>query len=131
MKLVHRLTKYLCSTSSSSIGCRMWNMYGPAETTIACTYHLVDTSSSATNVPLGHRLPKYNCLLVDAFFQHVVIGQDGELFVGGVGVFAGYLGRDDLTANSLVEIDGQTFYQTGDLAQLDSVGILHYVGRKD
>ncbi|CAF3926430.1 unnamed protein product, partial [Adineta steineri] len=49
----------------------------------------------------------------------------------GVGVFAGYLGRDDLTAKALVEIDGQLFYQTGDLVTIDNNGLLHYQGRKD
>ena len=31
--------------------------------------------------------------------------QEGELFIGGAGVFAGYLGRDDLTAKALIKID--------------------------
>ncbi|CAF4456840.1 unnamed protein product, partial [Adineta steineri] len=42
------------------------------------------------------------------------------------GVFAGYLGRDDLTAKALVEIDGQLFYRTGDLVTMDNNGLLHY-----
>ncbi|CAF4458460.1 unnamed protein product, partial [Adineta steineri] len=46
-------------------------------------------------------------------------------------VFAGYLGRDDLTAKALVEIDGQLFYRTGDLVTMDNNGLLHYQGRKD
>ncbi|CAF1567354.1 unnamed protein product, partial [Adineta steineri] len=35
----------------------------------------------------------------------VTDSQEGELFVGGFGVFAGYLGREDLTAKALLEID--------------------------
>ncbi|CAF4329589.1 unnamed protein product, partial [Adineta steineri] len=58
-------------------------------------------------------------------------GQDGELLVGGAGVFAGYLGRDDLTARALVEIDGELFYRTGDLVTMDDNGFLRYQGRKD
>ncbi|CAF1588575.1 unnamed protein product, partial [Adineta steineri] len=57
--------------------------------------------------------------------------EEGELLVGGLGVFAGYLGRDDLTAKALLEIDGQLFYQTGDLVRMDNNGLLHYQGRKD
>ena len=39
------------------------------------------------------------------FLQSSVFSnQEGELFVGGVGVFVGYLGRDDLTAKALIEI---------------------------
>ncbi|CAF1292867.1 unnamed protein product [Adineta steineri] len=59
------------------------------------------------------------------------IGAEGELFIGGAGVFAGYLGRDDLTAKALIEIDGKLFYRTGDLVTMDNNGLLHYQGRKD
>ncbi|CAM4989266.1 unnamed protein product, partial [Rotaria socialis] len=46
-------------------------------------------------------------------------------------VFAGYLGRDDLTAKALLEVDGKLFYRTGDLVRIDNKGLLHYQGRKD
>ncbi|CAF4187794.1 unnamed protein product, partial [Adineta steineri] len=46
-------------------------------------------------------------------------------------IFAGYLGRDDLTAKALLEIDGQLFYRTGDLVRMDNNGLIHYQGRKD
>ncbi|CAF1397974.1 unnamed protein product [Adineta steineri] len=65
------------------------------------------------------------------YLQPSLIGQEGELLVGGVGVFAGYFGRDDLTAKALVEIDDQLFYRTGDLVTMDDNGLLHYQGRKD
>jgi hypothetical protein len=61
----------------------------------------------------------------------VVINQEGELFVGGVGVFAGYLRHDDLTSKVLIDIDGEVFYRTGDLVRMDNNGLLHYRGRKD
>ena len=51
--------------------------------------------------------------------------------MGGVGVFAGYLGRDDLTEKALININGELFYRTGDLVTLDNNGLLHYQGRKD
>jgi hypothetical protein len=70
-------------------------------------------------------------LILDEFSQGVCIGHEGELLVGGVGVFAGYLGRNDLTANVLININGQIFYKTGDLVRIDNDGLLHYVGRKD
>ena len=111
--------------------CHIWNLYGPAETTIDSTYHWIDTQAELDSVPIGYPLPNYQCLIKDHFFQDVIINQEGELFVGGVGVFAGYLGRDDLTAKALVDIDGEMFYRTGDLVRLDNRGLLHYIGRKD
>ncbi len=111
--------------------CRIWNLYGPAEATIDCTSHLVDITTIAKTIPIGVPLPNYRCLIKDEFLQNVVINQEGELYVGGVGVFAGYLRRDDLTANALIEIDGELFYRTGDLVRMDHNGLLHYQGRKD
>ncbi|CAF1342580.1 unnamed protein product [Rotaria sordida] len=111
--------------------CQIWNLYGPAETTIDCTFHLVDISADAQSVPIGRALPHYQCLILDDFLQAVVISQEGALYVGGVSVFAGYLGRNDLTTKSLVEVDDEIFYRTGDLVRMDSNGLLHYRGRKD
>jgi acetyltransferase-like isoleucine patch superfamily enzyme len=50
----------------------------------------------------------------------------------GVGVFAGYYGRADLTAQVLIDIDGEQCYATGDLARLDvESGELYFIGRQD
>lgn len=112
--------------------CQIWNSYGPAETTLGSTYFLVDIMSSKTgNVSIGRSFPNYLCCIYDEYLQNVVINQEGELFVGGVGVFAGYLGQDDLTEKVLVEIDGGIYYRTGDLVRMDNNGLLHYIGRKD
>ncbi|CAF3727055.1 unnamed protein product [Adineta steineri] len=70
-------------------------------------------------------------MITNEYLQPSTTNQEGELFVGGAGVFAGYLGRDDLTAKALVEIDGEPFYRTGDLVTMDNNGLLHYQGRKD
>jgi hypothetical protein len=83
------------------------------------------------SIPIGMPLPNYACIVQDEYSQNVFINQEGELCVGGVGVFAGYLGRDDLTTEALIEIDGEIFYRTGDLVRMDHNGLLHYRGRKD
>ena len=61
-------------------------------------------NAEETYAPIGVPLPNYLCHIKDQFTQDVVINQEGELFVGGVGVFAGYLGRDDLTAKALIDM---------------------------
>ncbi|CAF4017821.1 unnamed protein product, partial [Adineta steineri] len=111
--------------------CRLWNIYGPAETTIACTFHLFDNTTETENIAIGRPLSNYQNLVLDHFSQSVSLNQEGELLIGGVGVFAGYLGRDDLTAKALAEIDGELFYRTGDLVRMDNNGLLYYQGRKD
>ncbi|CAF3884857.1 unnamed protein product, partial [Adineta steineri] len=111
--------------------CIVWNLYGPAETTIVSTFHEVDLTEETRSVSIGRSLSNYRYVIMNQYSQLSAIGQEGELCVGGVGVFAGYLGRDDLTAKALAEIDGQLFYRTGDLVRIDSNGLLHYQGRKD
>ncbi|CAF4211900.1 unnamed protein product, partial [Adineta steineri] len=111
--------------------CRLWNLYGPAETTVDCTFHLFNNTTETESFPIGRPLSNDQNLVLDQFLQSVSINQEGELFVGGMGVFAGYLGRDDLTAKALIEIDGQLFYRTGDLVKMDNNGLLHYQGRRD
>ncbi|CAF4098502.1 unnamed protein product [Adineta steineri] len=125
VQLIEKIHAYLPSSTF------VWNSYGPAETTVNCTCHVIDKCVDIIDIPIGHSLPNYRCLVLDSFLQFIVIDQEGELFVGEMGVFAGYLGRDDLTATALVEIGGQLFYRTGDLVRLDNSGLLHYQGRKD
>ncbi|CAF4006926.1 unnamed protein product, partial [Adineta steineri] len=111
--------------------CRLWNIYGPAETTIACTFHLFDNTMDTKSFPIGRPLSNYQNLIFNQSSQNVVFNQEGELLIGGVGVFAGYLESNDLTAKALVKIDGKLFYRTGDLVTMDNNGLLHYQGRKD
>ncbi|CAF1566628.1 unnamed protein product, partial [Adineta steineri] len=108
-----------------------WNWYGLTETTVACTFYPVNIKFNADSIPIGRPLPNYRYLLFDNFLQFAIINQEGELFIGGVGVFAGYLGRDDLTNRGLIEVDGEIFYRTGDLIRMGYNGLLYCVGRKD
>ncbi|CAF3862123.1 unnamed protein product [Rotaria sp. Silwood1] len=124
-KLVRLLRSYV------EENCLIWNLYGPSEITMGCTYHKVDETSEKSNICIGRSFPNYQCRIVNEMLQPVIVNQEGELLVGGVGIFAGYLGRDDLTAKTLIEIDDELFYRTGDLVRLDSNGFVHYVGRKD
>ncbi|CAF1241351.1 unnamed protein product [Rotaria magnacalcarata] len=80
---------------------------------------------------MGRLLPNYCCMILDEFLQPVVVDQEGEFYVGGAGVFAGYLDLSDLTTKALMEINGRIFYRTGDLVRLENDGLLYFVGRKD
>ncbi|CAF1567784.1 unnamed protein product, partial [Adineta steineri] len=110
--------------------CNIWNLYGPAET-IICTYHRVQSAVIRKTIPIGLTMPNYRCLVFDLYLQSVIVHQEGELYVGGVGVFAGYLERNDLTAKVFTKINDHVFYRTGDLVRMDNNGLIHYVGRKD
>ncbi|CAF4110085.1 unnamed protein product, partial [Adineta steineri] len=118
-------------TKIDSLTCTVWNLYGPAETTIDSIAHRVNVMSERQSIPIGQPFGNYRCLIMDHNQQSCIVNQYGELSVGGVGVFAGYLSRDDLSAKASIYINDELFYRTGDLVHVDNKGLIHYVGRKD
>ncbi|CAF1548872.1 unnamed protein product, partial [Adineta steineri] len=123
------LVKNLCNHLFENT--RVWNTYGPSETTIDCTFHIVDILNDKETIPIGVPIPNYRCMVLDEFLQTCIVGHNGELVVTGVGIFAGYFQRDDLTKDVLIEIDNEIFYKTGDIVQIDQTGFLQYQNRKD
>ncbi len=64
------------------------------------------------------------------------MGVAGELYIGGVQVGRGYVGRDDLTVERFVPdpfspTPGARLYKTGDLARHLPDGAIEYLGRLD
>ncbi|CAF4941757.1 unnamed protein product, partial [Rotaria socialis] len=85
-------------------------------------------------VPIGRPLSNTYVYLLDEFLQAVIPGQQGEIVIGGAGVFAGYAGDEDITKKVLIELnDGLgKCYRTGDFGRLNvSTGQLEYVCRRD
>jgi acyl-[acyl-carrier-protein]-phospholipid O-acyltransferase/long-chain-fatty-acid--[acyl-carrier-protein] ligase len=77
---------------------------------------------------IGQPIPGVAARIVNqATFQDVPVGQEGLLLVYGANVMKGYLGKDDLTSQKIV--DG--WYITGDLAKMDEDGFVTITGREE
>ena len=79
------------------------NAYGPTETTMVATWHLVrDVPPTPGIVPIGRPVDNAHAFVLDRYGHPVPVGVPGELYVGGVGVARGYLNRPELTAERFV-----------------------------
>jgi long-chain acyl-CoA synthetase len=58
------------------------------------------------------------------------VGATGELVFKGPNVFPGYWGKPEATKEVLLEIDGETWLRTGDLARMDEEGYFYFYDRK-
>ncbi|MGH3809885.1 MAG: amino acid adenylation domain-containing protein, partial [Pseudonocardiaceae bacterium] len=112
------------------------NMYGITETTVHVTYLQLDHGITTQTASLiGTAIPNLRSYVLDSGLQPVVPGVVGELYVGGLGLARGYLGRAALTAARFVADPfgpvGTRMYRTGDLARWRVDGSLEFAGRVD
>ncbi|SCF28933.1 amino acid adenylation domain-containing protein [Micromonospora echinospora] len=133
---------------------RLVNGYGPTEATIYAT--MADIPADPDEVTIGRPLPNTRAYLLDDDLRPVPVGLPGELCLAGAGLAAGYLGRDDLTAERFVtvalgagedadaggpdgNVDGpvgatggvERIYRTGDRCRWQPDGRIAYLGRAD
>lgn len=106
----------------------LWNLYGPTETTVWSTRERVRAGEAIT---IGRPLENTTLHVLSPSGQPLPPGIPGELFIGGAGVTAGYLGRPDLTQDRFVEGASGRLYRTGDLVTRLHDGRLLCLGRLD
>ncbi|MEW5928738.1 MAG: amino acid adenylation domain-containing protein [Gemmatimonadota bacterium] len=125
-------------------GVRLVNTYGPTEATVVATLAELQGREEAPPladqplppVPIGKPVPNGRVYVLDGDMRPLPVGARGELYVGGLGVARGYLGRPELTAEKFVPDPfsadaGARLYRTGDVARWRRTGELEFVGRAD
>lgn len=106
---------------------KIFNCYGPTETTIYATYYVVNKSIDSSTIPIGEALEGVEI----KFYNSNGINLDtGEILIGGKGVSKGYLENAELTRNKFIMEDNRVFYRTGDLG-FKKDGLIYYQGRED
>ncbi len=118
---------------SQVLDAELHNLYGPTEASVDVTSWR--TSTEDTFVPIGRPLWNTRTYVLDAVLRPVPPGTPGELYLAGVQLARGYLGRAGLTAERFVAdpfgAPGARMYRTGDLARFRPGGVLEFLGRGD
>jgi len=110
------------------------NLYGPTEATVAVLAYAYPGACEPGAwvkdvVPIGTPLPGVTTRIVDP--QTLVPAEEGELWVGGMQNFDGYLGAAEIARSAFAPCPetGERFYRTGDLVRRSRDGTIHFKGR--
>ncbi|MFF7633513.1 amino acid adenylation domain-containing protein [Kitasatospora sp. NPDC008050] len=121
---------------------RLTNFYGPTEASIEVTEWQCPPSPAGpgavreARVPIGRPIAGVEVYVLDGQLRPVPVGVPGELFLGGVALARGYLGRPELTADRFVphpygKNPGARLYRTGDLVRWRADATIEFLGRND
>ncbi len=118
------LTWDLADQIAEAGGPRLVNHYGPTETTVGvCTFDVAGGRAGVAEwqpatVPIGRPIAGARTVVVDRHGRPLPFGVPGELWIGGAGVPAGYIGgptRPPRASGRARRADGGRAYRTGDL----------------
>ena len=109
------------------------NLYGPTEAAVDVTSW--PCAAEQESVPIGAPIWNTRVYVLDERLRPVPPGVVGELYLAGVQLARGYLGRAGLSAGRFVAnpfTPGVRMYRTGDLVRWRPAdGVLEYLGRTD
>jgi len=124
---------------------KIYNMYGPTETTIWSTVKNL-TNTPANKITIGTPIINTKVYIVNKNMQLQPLRVVGELLIGGLGLAQGYLNNIELTREKFIEThevflnqspveqknhSTVKFYKTGDLTRWNSKGEIEFLGRID
>jgi amino acid adenylation domain-containing protein/thioester reductase-like protein len=124
-----KLTQDMVNTFKNCTDAIVLNTYGPAETTMGCSWTSIDGDTT-----IGKPIANTQLYILDKNSCPLPIGSVGELCISGDGVGLGYLNRPKLTNEKFIEnpfVSGKRMYKSGDLARWREDGNIEYIGRMD
>src|SRR5690606_1884916 len=110
------------------------NLYGPTEAAVDVSWWPAGPDDGSRPVPIGFPVWNTRLYILDARMRALPPGVAGDLYLAGVQVGRGYLGRPELTAERFVAdpfVAGERMYLTGDVARWRRDGAVEYLGRSD
>lgn len=112
---------------------RIYNTYGPSETTVCSNYYRIDNASPLDDgtFPVGKPVKGVDVKILDEEGKELPDGEIGEICIFGKGVGRGYLGNPPEQKNFVALPDGTRFYRSGDLGYRRPDGNMIFLHRKD
>ncbi|ROO60625.1 amino acid adenylation domain-containing protein [Micromonospora sp. Llam0] len=114
----------------------IFNDYGPTEASVANSDYLTAGDEEGELLPIGRPNPNTTMYILDRAGAPVPVGVPGDLYIGGVCVVRGYVGKPELTRERFVPDvfsgePGARMYRTGDVARWLPSGVIEFLGRED
>lgn len=122
---------------SSARTCSLLNVYGPTETTVGqLLYEIDENITYGTAVPIGKTFTDARVYILDEKGNLITGEGEGELYISGTCVAAGYLNRPELTEERFLKDpfsknESAVMYRTGDLVRRLQDDNIEFVGRVD
>lgn len=136
------LTKAQAKEFTQRFAAQLHNLYGPTEAAVDVTYYPAvyrngdGLTPGGAGVPIGRPVWNTQLRVLDQYLREVPVGATGELYLCGIQLAMGYLGRADLTSSRFVadpyaNEPGARMYRTGDIVRWLPQGVIEYFGRAD
>jgi amino acid adenylation domain-containing protein len=114
---------------------KIFNLYGPSETHVVTgLYYTQSEGVIPVKSTIGKPVDNTDIYILDRNMQLVPKGVEGEIYIGGMNLAAGYNGRKDLTDEKFIPDPFRKealVYKSGDIAKWLEDGQIEYMGRKD
>jgi amino acid adenylation domain-containing protein/FkbM family methyltransferase len=127
------LPRDLMDRCLSTLTCALHNLYGPTEAAIDVSFWQC-RADYPVGAPIGRPVANCRLLVLDEARRPLGIGMPGELYIGGICLARGYVGKPELTDAKFRTIpidDCHRWYRSGDLARWLPDGNLEFLGRID
>lgn len=122
--------KFVHDLKALSSDITIYNIYGPSEITVLSN---VQNLNGEKEINIGPPILNTKIYILDSDMNPLPIGLTGEIYIGGVQVGCGYLGKEDLTKQKFIKnpfAEGKMF-KSGDIGRWTKDGKLQCLGRID
>lgn len=124
-------TDHLANSLRTLTKAKLYNGYGPSETTVFSTFTDV---TNQEKINIGKPLANTQIYILDTNQNLCPVGIEGEIYIAGDGVGKGYYNNKELTNSRYLKnpfIENSIMYKTGDLGKYLKNGEIECLGRVD